>query len=801
MAWIALLVAVWLTAFYRIRALFWIPAFTVLIWIFTHFLAFSLFSACVLWFLLACFTVFFLARPLRYRYVTIPLILWVQKQQPKLARSEQEVLEAGGLWYEKEFFTGVPDWKKLLNYPKPELSSEERDFLEHKVGALCDLLDDWKIVHKDKDLSPAAWEFIKREKFLGLGIEKKYEGLGFSPLMHSTVVATIASRSHSAAISIMVPNSLGPAEFIHNYGTEEQKNYYLPRLARGEEIPCFALTAPGAGSDATSISDHGIVCKGEYQGKEILGIRLNWEKRYITLAPVATLIGLAFKLFDPDHLIGDKKNLGITLALIPANHPGIEIGTRHYPLNLAFMNGPIRGKDVFIPMEWLIGGIERRGQGWMMMMECLSVGRGISLPALATSSIQLCYRMTGAYSHIRQQFQRSIGEFEGVQEALARIGGFAFISESARIFTAQAVGFDVRPSVASAIIKYHLTEMARKAVAHAMDIHGGRGIQMGPRNYLGNLHDGMPTSITVEGANILTRNLIIFGQGAMRCHPYLRGEIANADSEDASKLKEFDYLFFKHVGMIVRNFSRTFWYGLTNAFGAHAPKTKKLNWHFRQLSRLSSVFAFTSDLTLAILGKELKIKETTSARLGDALSHLYLCSATLKHFYDQGEPDEQMVYVDWSTQYCFYQIYRVLQLVFENYPWHWFGRLMLWFCFPFSKGYRYPKDALSFQLADSMQKNITLRETLTELCYIGKSPEDPLGRIEKAFLAQIKAEPILSKLKKGLAKSEIKEVLTLAEKAKKAYNSGEISELERDQLIELETLQRDALAVDEFSRT
>jgi acyl-CoA dehydrogenase len=799
-SWTIIIAAIWLTAFYRVRPLIWIPGFAILLYILSAFLGFSFLLSSIVWFVLVASSVFFLIEPLRRKYLTIPLIHWFHRQQPKLARVEQEVLDAGGLWFEKEFFTGMPDWKKLLSYPKPELTEEERDFLEHKVGALCELLDDWKMVHEDKDLSKAAWDFIKREKFLGLCIEKKYNGLAFSPLMHSAVVAKIASRSHSAAITVMVPNSLGPAEFIHCFGTEAQKNYYLPRLAIGEEIPCFALTGLGAGSDATSIVDNGIVCKGEFEGKEIIGIRLNWEKRYITLAPVATLIGLAFKLYDPDHLLGSKKNIGISLALIPATHPGVEIGARHYPLNLAFMNGPIRGKDVFIPLDWLIGGAETRGHGWKMMMECLSIGRGISLPALATATLQLSFRMTGAYAHIRQQFQRPIGEFEGVQEGLARIAGFAYIAESARIFTAQAVGLQVKPAVASAIIKYHLTEMARKGLAHAMDIHGGRGIQMGPKNYLGNVHDGMPTSITVEGANILTRNLIIFGQGALRCHPYLRDEIANADTTDPLKMKKFEQLFLRHIGLSLRNFARSFWYGLTLGLGARVPKTKKLNWHFRQLTRLSAVFAFSSDLTLAIFGKKLKIRESISARLGDVMSHLYLSSAVLKHFYDEGEPDDQLIYVDWTSRYCFYQIYRVLQLVFENYPSPWFGRLILWFCFPFSKGYRYPQDSLSFQLADSMRQNLTLREVLTPICYIGKTERDPLAIIERAFLAQIEAEPILSKLRKTQLKKEAIEGLSIAEMAKNAYNEGVISVAEQNQLIALDELLRDAVAVDEFKK-
>jgi acyl-CoA dehydrogenase len=458
---------------------------------------------------------------LRRKYLSKPIFTYFRKVLPPISDTERIALEAGEVWWEGELFRGKPDWQKLHALPQPQLNSAEQNFLEKETDTLCGMLNDWEIVNDKCDLSSENWQYLKDNGFFGLVIEDQYQGHQFSALGHSTIVTKIATRSMSAAINIMVPNSLGPAELIHRYGTAEQKEYFLPRLANGEEIPCFGLTSPIAGSDATAIIDAGIVCRGEYEGNSIVGIRLNWNKRYITLAPVATVLGLAFKLYDPNHLLGDQKDIGITLALIPTDYPGVEKGNRHVPLHLAFMNGPIRGKDVFIPLNWLIGGPEMRGKGWQMLMECLALGRGISLPALSTGAAKLSFRTAGAYAKVRKQFKISIGQLEGIQEALARIGGFTYLCEATRIMTASAVDQHVKPALASAITKYHLTELSRKIVNDAMDIHGGKTIQLGPKNYLGLVYYGLPTSITVEGANILTRNLIIFGQGAIRCHPYV----------------------------------------------------------------------------------------------------------------------------------------------------------------------------------------------------------------------------------------------------------------------------------------
>ncbi|HEX2549319.1 MAG TPA: acyl-CoA dehydrogenase, partial [Gammaproteobacteria bacterium] len=477
---------------------------------------------------------------LRKQYFTKPAMLALEKRMPPMSSGERDAIEAGDVWWEKELFCGKPNWNNLLQMPKPQLSSEEQSFLENQVETLCHKIHEWDVI-QNKNLSEDTWDYLKKERFLGLVIPKEYGGLGFSAIAHSSIVMKIASRCMSAAVNTMVPNSLGPAELILHYGTQEQKDYYLPRLASGEEIPSFALTAPEAGSDAASITDNGIVCHGMFEGQQMIGIRLTWDKRYITLAPVATVLGIAFRMYDPDHLLSDKVDIGITLGLIPTQHPGVEIGTRHIPMGLGFMNGPTRGKDVFIPMDWIIGGVTRAGYGWRMIMESLAIGRAISLPALSTACGKLTYRMTGAYARLRKQFNVPISQFEGIEEALSDIAGYTYTLEAARMMTAGAVDQKVRPAIASAIAKYHMTELSRKVLAHAMDVHAGQMIQMGPRNFLAAKHFSIPISITVEGANILTRSLIIFGQGAIRCHPYIQREVELLNAKNAeNNLDAFD---------------------------------------------------------------------------------------------------------------------------------------------------------------------------------------------------------------------------------------------------------------------
>ncbi|MGZ5063875.1 MAG: acyl-CoA dehydrogenase, partial [Usitatibacter sp.] len=486
----------------------------------------------VLWIAVAVFAAIGIVKPLRRMLVTRPIFGIYKKILPQISQTEQEALDAGSIWWDADLFTGKPDWEKLLAYPEPKLSAEERAFIDGPVEELCGMLNEWDITHNRMDLPPEAWKFIREKGFLGIIIPKSFGGLGFSAYAHSEIVTKISTRSGTAAVTVMVPNSLGPAELLIHYGTDEQKNHYLPRLAKGLEIPCFALTNPEAGSDAGAIPDFGIVCKGTHEGREVVGVRLTWDKRYITLGPVATILGLAFKLFDPEKLIGDKEDVGITLALIPTSHKGVNIGRRHIPLSGAFMNGPNSGTDVFIPMSWIIGGEKQVGNGWRMLVECLAAGRSISLPSMSMAAGKLSTRATGAYARIRSQFKTPIGKFEGVEEPLARIGGNTYLMDATRKLTMAALDMGEKPSVISAICKYHMTERMRSILNDAMDIHGGKGIMMGPNNYLGGAYINIPIAITVEGANILTRSMIIFGQGAIRCHPFVLKEIASANAND-----------------------------------------------------------------------------------------------------------------------------------------------------------------------------------------------------------------------------------------------------------------------------
>ena len=562
--------------------------------------------------------------PLRRRLLSDRLFGWYKNLLPAISQTEREALEAGTVWWDGELFTGKPNWNKLLSYPKPTLSAEEQAFLDGPTEQLCAMVDEWKITHELYDLPPEIWHFIGDKGFLGMIIPKHYGGLEFSARAHSEVVMKLSSRSSTTAVTVMVPNSLGPAELLMHYGTEEQKNHYLPRLAKGLEIPCFALTGPDAGSDAGSIPDFGIVCRQDWDGeKDVLGMRVTWEKRYITLGPVATLLGLAFKLYDPDHLVSNNEDIGITLALIPTKTAGVNIGRRHLPLNGVFQNGPNSGKDIFIPMEWVIGGQARLGQGWRMLMECLAAGRSISLPAQSIAAAKLCARVTGAYARIRQQFSTPIGKFEGVEEALARIGGNAYMMDAARVMTAGAVDLGEKPSVPSANVKYHMTERMRAVINDAMDIHGGKGICLGPNNYLGRAYQLVPIGITVEGANILTRSMIIFGQGAIRGHPFVLRELETSRMDDAEHAAgEFDSLLWEHVSFSLSNAARALALGLSGGRGTAVPGAREVKRYYQQMNRFAAAFALLADVAMIVLGGELKRKEKLSARLGDILSHL-----------------------------------------------------------------------------------------------------------------------------------------------------------------------------------
>ncbi|HEC30383.1 MAG TPA: acyl-CoA dehydrogenase [Gammaproteobacteria bacterium] len=693
-------------------------------------------------------------RPLRRKLISNRIFTIFSKMIPTMSSSEKEALDAGSVWWDAELFSGRPDWNKLLQSKTPELTDEENNFIEGPVEELCTMIDDWQITQYEYDLPENVWKFIKQNGFFGMIIPKKFGGLGFSALAHSTIVMKIASRSVTAAVTIMVPNSLGPAELILQYGTEKQQNHYLPRLARGEEIPCFALTGPEAGSDASSMPDTGIICKSDYNGeKDILGVRLNWDKRYITLGPVATLLGLAFHMYDPDGLIGDQKDIGITLALIPTTIEGIEIGHRHFPLNIAFQNGPNRGKDVFIPMDMLIGGQQRAGEGWKMLMECLATGRSISLPALSAGAGKLVSRATGAYSRIRKQFNMPIGKFEGVEEALARIAGFTYQMDAVRQVTAIAVDEGEKPSVLSAIAKYNLTEKMRTVVNDAMDIQGGSAICMGPRNILGRIYQSIPISITVEGANILTRSMIIFGQGVIRCHPYIL-DIMNSTRIDNTGLamKKFDRLLFRQIRFVCSNVARTLFTGLTCGRLIRTPENGPEKYYYQQISRMSSAFALLVDTFMLTLGAQLKRKEKVSGRLADILSELYISSAVLKHYKNQGSHPQDLPLLRWSCDTSLNNIKRSIEDLLGNFPIKPLAWLLKRLIFPVGSPYPPATDKTGGEIARMLLEPCPSRFRLTQDIYIPHNTDDPLGRIESALSRVIAAEPVEAYIHEGIKK-------------------------------------------------
>jgi len=706
----------------------------------------------VLWGVFAIVAAILNISPVRQVLISNHILKIFRKIMPPMSQTEREALEAGNVWWDAELFNGRPDWQKLLKTPVPKLSKEEQDFLDGPVDELCRMLNDWDINHKYLDLPPEVWQFIKEKGFFGMIIPKAYGGLEFSALAHSSVIMRISSRSVTAAVTAMVPNSLGPAELLLHYGTEEQKNYYLPRLARGDEIPCFALTGPEAGSDAGAMPDTGVVCRGEFEGKpDVLGIRLNWQKRYITLGPVATLLGMAFKLYDPDHLLGEQEELGITVALIPASTPGISIGRRHNPLNIAFQNGPNSGKDVFIPIDWVIGGVERVGQGWRMLMESLAAGRGISLPALSTGSGKLASRSTGAYARIRRQFNMSIGKFEGVEEALARIAGYTYMMDAARIMTAGAIDNGEKPSVISAIIKYHLTELMRKVIDDAMDVRGGSGICLGPHNLLGRAYQAVPISITVEGANILTRSLIIYGQGAVRCHPYVFKEMeAVREPNEQLARKNFDKALFGHIGFTISNAVRAVLLGLSSGLLVPTPVNDKSARYYQHLSRMSAAFSFVSDVAMLVLGGSLKRKEKLSGRLGDVLSYLYLASAVLKRFQDQGLPPTDLPLVRWNCDLALHHCQQAIDGMLRNFPNRFAATIMRLIVFPVGRHFRPPSDKVGHEIAKILLEPSSTRDRLTDGLFLSNDPEDAIGRVEAGLEKVIQAEPAARKLRKAV---------------------------------------------------
>lgn len=736
---------------------------------------------------------------MRKRYLSDPAFKLFNKVLPPLSNTEKEAMEAGSVWWDGELFSGDPQWQTLLNYPKPSLSDEEQRFIETKLQTLLSMLNDFNIVQQQKDLPEEVWQFLRREKFFALIISKQYGGLDFSAHANSTIVAQIATRSLSAAVCVMVPNSLGPGELLTHYGTQQQKEYWLPRLAKGDDIPCFALTGPEAGSDAGGIPDEGVVCYGEYNGEHVLGLNLTWNKRYITLAPVATVLGLAFKMKDPQGLLGDKVDLGITCALIPTDHVGVEIGERHDPLNMAFMNGPTRGHHVFIPLDWIIGGQDYAGKGWRMLVECLSAGRGISLPALGTAIGHLAAKTTYAYAVVRKQFGMPIGNFEGVAQALGRIGGFTYMLEAARTLTTTALDTGQTPGIVTAIAKYHMTEMSRTVLNDAMDVHAGRGIQLGPMNYLGHHYFGMPVAITVEGANILTRNLMIFGQGATRCHPYVLDEMAAAANPNESQgANDFDKLLMQHIGFAAGNIAKSLLNAVSGSCFNRVPVSGDTRDYYRHLARMSKALAVCADVSMLSLGGELKRRELLSARLGDVLSHLYLASATLKQFEDDGRQQQDLPMVHYALQYCLYQCGVAFEGVFSNFPRKGVGRTLRLLTFPLGIHYSAPKDEVSLSIAALLMSPGVARERLTHLCYVGNKDDDPVAIMERAFIALHEVKPLERKLMQATRNGEIPREASLIKKLQLALDAGVITEDERKKIENAEQLRQKAIQVDHF---
>jgi len=735
----------------------------------------------------------------RRALISDPLLRVFRRILPPMSPTEQEAIDAGTVWWDGELFSGRPDWAKLIAFPQPKLTPEELSFLDHETEQLCAMASDWETSHVHYDLPPHVWQFVKDKGFLGMIIPKKYGGKEFSAYAHSQVVTKLSSRCSVAAVHVMVPNSLGPAELLRHYGTEAQKNHYLPRLAKGIEIPAFALTNPHAGSDAASIPDTGIVCKGMWEGREITGMRLTWDKRYITLGPICTVLGLAFRLYDPEHLLGDKEDLGITCALVHTNTPGVEIGRRHLPLDAVFQNGPTAGRNVFVPIDWIIGGPEMAGQGWRMLMECLAAGRSISLPSTSCGYSKLAVRATGAYARVRRQFKTPIGRFEGVEEALARMGGNLYMMEATRILTATAVDMGEKPSVISAIAKYHLTERGRAVVNDAMDVLGGKGICLGPRNFMGRAYQQLPVAITVEGANILTRSLIIFGQGAIRCHPWVLAEMNAAHEPDHAKAsRDFDRALWGHVRFALSNGVRSLLLGVTGSHWTRvpdvAPETRR---HFQKLTRFSAAFAFLADVSMLVLGGGLKRREKLSARLGDVLSYMYLCSAALKRYEDQGRQQADLPLLEWSVWDAMFRAQNAIEGVISNYP----SGLVAWFLqriiFPLGRPYVVPSDRLGHEVARLLIAPSGARDRLTAGIYLPKSESEVVGCLEAALEAAIRAEEVDQKIRAAQKDGRLK-ATKAGELAQAAAETGVITPEEHALLRRATQLRDEVIKVDDF---
>ncbi|HQX46305.1 MAG TPA: acyl-CoA dehydrogenase [Steroidobacteraceae bacterium] len=753
----------------------------------------------ILWVMLALLWLFTI-RPLRKSLITRPFMKVYLRMLPRMSQTEREALEAGTVWWDGELFTGAPKWDKLCATKPPQLSAEEQAFLDGPCEELCRMLDDWDITHVRGDLPPAVWDFLKKKGFFAMIIPKKYGGLEFSAYAHSCVLVKLASRSTTASSTVAVPNSLGPAELLNHYGTEEQKDYFLPRLARGEEVPCFALTGPRVGSDAAALPDTGVVCRGMWQGKEIIGLKLNFSKRYITLAPIATVVGLAFRMLDPERLLGGETDLGITCALVPRDTPGITIGRRHFPLNIPFQNGPLQGHDVFVPLDALIGGVKMAGQGWRMLVEQLSVGRCISLPSNATGGAKAGVFATGAYARIRRQFNLPVGKFEGVEAVIARMVGYTYIMDAGRSVTAGAIDGGEKPSVPAAMLKYHVTEMGRQVADDAMDVQGGKGIMLGPGNYLARGYQSVPIAITVEGANILTRNLMIFGQGAIRCHPFVMREMTAARNPDRRKgVDEFDRALFGHMGFAISNAVRSLVMALTLARFTKKPVEGPTARYYQHIVRFSASFAFAVDVAMLTLGGYLKKKESLSARLGDVLSCMYLASMVLKHHENQGRPEADLPIVEWACRDLLYTAQEQLHGFLRNFPNPFLAGLMRLLIFPRGLTYFAPGDRLGRKLAELVTMPTDTRDRLCVHVYRTLEPGNALGLLQEALVLSQTAEPLEKRLRVEGVKTGRITALDLPGQIQQGLALGILSETEAAMLRDFDRKVMHLINVDDFA--
>lgn len=737
---------------------------------------------------------------LRMIFITKPAYKTLANAMPSMSITEREALDAGTSWWEKELFMGAPDWSKFNAYPYPTLSTEEQSFLDHEVEHLCQMLNDWDIHHQLKDLPPEAWTYIRENGFLGLIIPKEYGGRAFSSFAQSRIMSKIASRSLATAVSCMVPNSLGPGELLLHYGTEEQKNRYLPGLAKGEEIPCFGLTSPEAGSDAGAIPDTGVVCYGEFEGQQVLGLRMNFSKRWITLAPIATVIGLAFKLYDPEGLLGDKNKTehGITCALIPASHDGVKIGARHNP-GSPFMNGTVDGQDVFIPLDWIIGGSQNIGKGWRMLMECLAVGRGISLPALSTAASEMTYLNVGAFAKIRQQFKISIGKFEGVQEATSDIASDTYMLEAFRYLVTCGLNQGGKPAVMTAMAKYYATETMRRVVNHGMDVVGGRAVQMGPRNFLALMYQAIPVSITVEGANILSRSLMIFGQGSMRCHPYLFEELQLLQAEDKNTaLYHFNDMLFKHLGYTFNRTARAFTYGYIGG-ASDTPQSANdfTRPYYKIINRLSADFALTADMCLGLLAGDIKRKEMLSGRLADIHANLFISTAILKYYEHGKQTEAEQIHAKLALEKALFNAQEAFYGLFANFPVGIAAGLVKFICFPLGRPIKKSSDALKQQAGEIIMQDNAFRDELKKHVFYTTQEDDVTGRMESTFNLLIKLEPLWDKFKKAESKGQFKG-LTFDERMSNALSIGFVTQQEAASLMIYNAKRYDSMLTDIF---